>query len=93
MEYNSIKPISHPKLLAEYKGLREPDERRDKNFSPLQDGIMSAICRNLKNHTDAEAFDKAWTSSLFPERATKEILRLVEQFIELNQKGRKPINR
>jgi len=74
---NHFAPISPDWLLSQYKGLREVDEKRDKEYSPLHDSIMSAISANLKEHNPND-FGAVWTSSMFPERLTKEILRLVE---------------
>lgn len=79
MEINSLKPESPKWLLDKYKKLREEDEKRDKDFSPIHDAIMNAISSNLKEYCDEEVFSKAWTSSMFPERLTKEILRLIEE--------------
>jgi len=75
---NYFAPISSDWLIEKYEGLREPDEKRDKEYSPLHDSIMSAISSNLKEYAP-NSFSEAWTGSMFPERLTKEILRLVEQ--------------
>ena len=78
---NHFSPSSPDWLLSKYKGLREPDENRDNNFSPLHDGIMTAIQNNLLEH-NKEQFREVWSNSMFPERLTKEILRLVELQIQ-----------
>lgn len=80
---NYFAPKSPEWLLKTYKGLRESDEKRDLDYSPLHDSIMNAICENLREYCP-EAFTNAWSASLFPERLTKEILRLVEQQIQRN---------
>jgi hypothetical protein len=77
---NHFKPISPDWLLNKYKGLREPNEKRDSEYSPLHDSIMDAISSNLHEYAP-EAFGAAWTSSMFPERLTKEIMRIMEQQI------------
>lgn len=77
---NFFLPHSPQFLLDKYEGLRDADKERDKAYSPLHDGILSAIAENLKEYCP-KAFTAAWTSSMFPERLTKEILRLVEQQI------------
>ena len=78
---NHFAPISPEWLLSKYKGLREPDEKRDKEFSPLHDSIMTAIQNNLLEYNKGQ-FNEVWSSSMFPERLTKEILRLVELQIQ-----------
>lgn len=78
---NHFAPASPDWLLSKYKGLREPDEKRDKDFSPLHDSIMTAIQNNLLEH-NKEQFRQVWSNSMFPERLTKEILRLVELQIQ-----------
>ena len=78
---NHFPPSSPEGLLKTYKGLREPNELRDLEYSPLHDSIMEAISSNLKEHSKG-TFDQIWTSSLFPERVTKEILRLFEMQLQ-----------
>lgn len=78
---NHFAPSSSDWLISKYKGLREPDEKRDKDFSPLHDSIMEAIYSNLIEY-NKEQFHQVWSQSMFPERLTKEILRLVEQQIQ-----------
>lgn len=78
---NHFAPASPEWLLSNYKGLRDIDEKRDKDFSPLHDSIMNAISSNLLEH-NKEQFHQVWSQSMFPERLTKEILRLVEQQIQ-----------
>jgi hypothetical protein len=73
-------PKSPDFISSKYKGLRSPDNNRDKTYSPLHDSIMDAISENLQEHA-SESFSKVWSSSMFPERLTKEILRLVEDQI------------
>ncbi len=80
MEINYFEPKSPKFLLDEYKELRDPEPERDKDYSPLHDAIISAISKNIKEYCP-DAYDQAWTSSLFPERLTDEILRLVEKQI------------
>jgi hypothetical protein len=75
---NHFKPASHDHILREYKGLREPDAERDEFCSPLHDSIMGAISSNLREYAPS-AYDAAWTTTLFPERLTKEVLRLCEE--------------
>jgi hypothetical protein len=76
----SFMPKSPDFISSKYKGLRSPDNNRDKTYSPLHDSIMDAISENLQEHA-SESFSKVWSSSMFPERLTKEILRLVEDQI------------
>lgn len=78
---NHFAPASPDWLLSNYKGLRDTDEKRDKDYSPLHDSIMNAISSNLLEH-NKEQFPQVWSQSMFPERLTKEILRLVEQQIQ-----------
>ena len=78
---NHFAPASSEKLMSNYKGLRNVNEKRDNKYSPLYDSIMSAIYSNLKEYNPDE-LGAVWTSSIFPERLTKEILRLVEQQIQ-----------
>jgi len=80
VEVNHFKPISPDWLLNKYKGLRESNEKRDSEYSPLHDSIMDAISSNLHEYAP-ESFGAAWTSSMFPERLTKEIMRIMEQQI------------
>jgi len=82
MEINYFIPKSSDNLIKEYKGLREPIEGRDKKYSPLHDSIISAIGRNLEKYAP-DSFNDAWTSSIFPERLTLEIMRLCEEQIKL----------
>lgn len=82
-EINHFAPASEEFLLSKYKGLRELDEKRDEEYSALHDGIMNAIESNLFEH-NKEQFHEVWSSSVFPERLTKEILRLVEEQIQRN---------
>ena len=79
IEYNSIKPKSSKFELERYRAIRESDPIRDKDYSPIHDACLNAICETLKEFTDKETFDKVWTSSLFPERLTKRFLRLHEE--------------
>ena len=83
--YNTIAPKSSKIELSSYDRLRKPDSTRDENYSPLFDSIMGAVCDTLKTHTDPEIFQKAWTSSMFPERISKRILRLVEEYTGATQ--------
>ena len=76
----SFMPKSPDFISSKYKGLRSPDNNRDKTYSPLHDSIMDAISENLQEHA-SESFSKVWSSSMFAERLTKEILRLVEDQI------------
>lgn len=82
MNINYFKPESPDCLLKKYQAIRMPDPFRDADYSPVQDAIMGAICRNLEEYAP-EAFERAWTSSLFPERLTKEVLRLFEKQLEI----------
>ena len=86
MEINHFKPHSPEYLLENYKEIREPNVERDEYYSPLSDAIMSAIRANLEEH-NPECIELAWTGSLFPERLTKEILRIVEKQIILLENG------
>lgn len=79
---NSFEPKSPEWLFSQYTGLRPADKERDPKYSALHDSIMSAIASNLKEYAP-DAFDKVWSRSLFPERLTKEILRLCEQQISI----------
>ena len=79
---NDLNPKSPKELIDKYNGLREKNEDRDDRYSPLHDGIMNAVAVNLREHCDSDVYYKAYTSSLFPERLAKEVLRLVEQHEE-----------
>jgi hypothetical protein len=81
INYNSISPVSEEKLLTEYSHLREPNSARDDSYSPLFDTIMHNICEHLKIYGDQEIYEKMWTSNIFPERLSKAILRVVEEYI------------
>lgn len=81
MEPIKFQPSSPDWLSSEYKGLREPNEERDNYSCPLADGIMTAIQNNLRKYAE-DQYSKLWRASIFPERLTKEILRLVEQQFE-----------
>lgn len=68
-----------PKKIADtFVVLRQPKPDRDKDYSALFDSVMSAVCSQLKEHAP-DAFNIVWTSSLFPERISQNVLRLVEQ--------------
>lgn len=80
MEINTLMPASQKSELDKYKPVRGPDNGRDNNFSPVHDAIMSAIWDRLQEYGDKEVIDKIWNSSMFPERLTKQILRIIEQY-------------
>lgn len=82
--YNTILPISNESLLGEYVRLSQKDAEREKEYSNLQDCIMSNICKHLKLYGKNNEYDSLWTASLFPERLTKAILRITEEYIEQN---------
>lgn len=65
--------------IEKYIPIRNPEPSRDKDFSPVFDCIMCAIADRLKEFTDRETFEKVWTQSLFPERLSKQILRIIEE--------------
>ena len=76
MAINDIKPESPQWLLDKYEDLKE--DRDD--YSGLHDSIMGAIYKNLIEYKGVEEGSRIWTQGLFPERLTKEILRLVEKY-------------
>lgn len=80
--YNSIQPTSSKMELVKYISIRQPETSRDKDCSPLFDAAMCAVADRLKEFTDRETFNKVWTSSLFPERISKQFLRLAEQYAD-----------
>jgi len=72
-----------PKKIADtFVVLRQPKPDRDKDYSALFDSVMSAVCNQLKEHAP-DAFNIVWTSSLFPERISQNVLRLVEQEVRI----------
>lgn len=72
-----------PKKIADtFVVLRQQNPARDHEYSPLFDSIMTAISDQLKEHAP-EAFNMVWTSSLFPERISQNVLRLVEQEVRI----------
>ncbi len=81
IKYNSITPVSQTEELSKYQPIRDANLMRDSKCSPLHDCIMDAICERLKEYGDRETFNKLWTSSLFPERLTKQLLRITENFL------------
>lgn len=80
IKFNSILPTSPEYLIEEYKGLRDAEPKRDEMFSPLHDSILTALSSNLDKYAKGDVKERIWMT-MFPERAAKEILRLVEQFI------------
>ena len=80
IKINYFKPISADFLLENYEDLRPRDDKRDGEYCPIHDSIMRAISKNLKEH-NPDQFNEVWTGSLFPERLTKEVLRLFEAWI------------
>jgi len=79
IEINTLLPVSSKIELEKYKPIRQPNEARDANYSPQHDAIMTAIWDRLQEFGNKEVADNIWTSSLFPERLTKQILRIIEQ--------------
>ena len=83
MKINHFKPHSSNVLLSEYKEIRAANPERDESYSPLFDAIMDAIYHNLFNY--AQHAECTWTNSFFPERLSKEILRIFEQQIIIKE--------
>jgi hypothetical protein len=50
--------------------------------SEFERGVMNAICKNLREHGGNKTHAEVWTSSLFPERLTADILRLARTHIK-----------
>jgi hypothetical protein len=80
--YNTIKPTSHELHIEEHIKLGEVYQPREENFSNIHDCIMANIGQHIKLYGDQETYNKLWSTSLFPERLTKAILRAMEQYID-----------
>lgn len=89
MTYNSILPKSSESQLKDIEGLREKDNIRDSEYSPLFDAILNNIQKQAEILLDKETYRKVWTRSIFPERLAKAILRNCEEFI-INQSKEQP---